>query len=177
MYNYSQKLHAIWTHAVELYQDGKRGSASYFDDEQMAFLQSIGHTAQEVYDFAEDFVNSGEPDFTTFALCAEARRAYFYLKQAGQPGRNTIDMAALPPKSDAVRGIEWLPRIVPKALAKLRGEMPDELMYGCGGDRRFFKTHSIHPAEFLHVVSHFENDIERIYDWVEARVKSSAVTA
>lgn len=77
MYNYSHKLHTVWSHAIELYQEGKRDSAAYFDDEQMSFLHSIGHTAQEVFDFAEDFVKSGEPDFTTFALCAEARRVYF----------------------------------------------------------------------------------------------------
>lgn len=93
------------------------------------------------------------------------------------PSDTTIDMSSLPAKSDAVRGIEWLPRIVPKALAKLRGEMPDDLMYGCGGDRRFFKTHGIHPAEFLAVVSHFEKDVERIYDWVEARVSASTLKA
>ncbi|MCD8482515.1 MAG: DUF5069 domain-containing protein [Verrucomicrobia bacterium] len=171
MYNYAKQLHSIWTHAVELYQDGNRDVPAYFNDAQMQFLQSIGHTAREVYDFAEDFVNSGEPDFTTFALCAEARRNYFMLKQGGQPSEKSIDMASLPAKSAAVRGIEWLPRIVPKALAKLRGEMPDELMYGCGGDRRFFKTHGIHPAEFLAVVAHFEHDVEGIYDWVQKRAK------
>ena len=80
-----------------------------------------------------------------------------------------VDTGDLPPKMDAVRGIEWLPRLMPKARAKLRGEMSDDLMYCCGGDRKFFKTHNIHPAEFLaFVMEHFEDD-EAIIDFVAAR--------
>ena len=35
-----------------------------------------------------------------------------------------------------IDGIAWLPRILVKARLKLRGEMPADLMYGCGGDRQ-----------------------------------------
>jgi hypothetical protein len=42
-------------------------------------------------------------------------------------------------------------------------------MYGCGGDRRFLKTHNIHPAEFLRITWAYENEPERIIDWVETR--------
>jgi hypothetical protein len=75
----------------------------------------------------------------------------------------------MPAKTDAIRGIEWLPRIIPKAKAKLRGELPASLMYCCGGDRRFFKTHDINPVEFLDVVRQNENNDTAIVNWVVAR--------
>ncbi len=46
-------------------------------------------------------------------------------------------------------------------------------MYGCGGDRRFFKQHDIHPAEFLRVVWANENNDAATIDWVEARSKAA----
>jgi hypothetical protein len=46
-------------------------------------------------------------------------------------------------------------------------------MYCCGGDRRFFKAHDIHPAEFLRVVWAYEARDDRIVDWVEARSKAA----
>ena len=82
------------------------------------------------------------------------------------PGDKVVDTGDLPPKKDAVRGIEWLPRLIEKARAKLRGEMSDDLMYLCGGDRKFFKKHDIHPADFLQfVMNNFEDD-EAIIDFV-----------
>jgi hypothetical protein len=42
-------------------------------------------------------------------------------------------------------------------------------MYCCGGDRRFFKAHDIHPAEFLTLVWRKERDDNAIVDWVVQR--------
>ncbi|HKB91131.1 MAG TPA: DUF5069 domain-containing protein, partial [Opitutaceae bacterium] len=75
-------------------------------------------------------------------------------------------------KSELIQGIEWLPRIIPKTKAKLRGELPTSLMYGCGGDRKFFKAHDIHPAEFLSLVWRHEKNDAAIIDWVVARGKA-----
>ena len=85
------------------------------------------------------------------------------------PSTKQLDPETLPAKTDSVRGIVWLPRILPKAKAKLRGELPPEIMYGCGGDRRFFKENNLHPAEFLRVNWAYEDSPEKIIDWVEAR--------
>ena len=80
-----------------------------------------------------------------------------------------LDVAKMPGKSEAVKGIEWLPRLIPKAKAKLRGELPASLMYSCGGDRHFFQTHDILPAEFLSLVWRHETNDSAIVDWVVAR--------
>jgi hypothetical protein len=42
-------------------------------------------------------------------------------------------------------------------------------MYCCGGDRRFFKTNDILPAEFLAAVWRCEHDESAIAAWVERR--------
>ena len=171
-YNYQKQLLQVWEKAVSLYQDGNRESDTYFNEEDSAFLASIGASAQEVYDFAEDYVQSGEPDFTTFALVQHQRRAYFIERQQGVASSVIINPDNFPAKSDEIRGISWLPRIIPKAKAKLRGELDSDTMYGCGGDRDFMRTHDIHLAEFLSVVWAYENDDEKIIDWVENRSKA-----
>ncbi|MGC9451440.1 MAG: DUF5069 domain-containing protein [Oceanipulchritudo sp.] len=172
-YDYQETLKKIWAKAVDLYEAGNREAGTYFDSDERAFLSSIGHTAQEVYDFAEDRVTGGEPDCETFLLIAAQRRHFYLNVMHGRSGDKVVDTGDLPPKSDQVRGIEWLPRIIPKARAKLRGEMSDDLMFCCGGDRKFFKTHDIHPAEFLaFVIDHFEDD-EAIIDFVVSRSKAA----
>ncbi len=173
-YAFQQALRPLWEKAVTLYQAGNRASATFFDAGDRAFLAAIGHTAQEVYDFAEDFARYGEPDFETFLLIAAQRRDYFLNVLGGRAGEKTVNTENLPPKTARVRGIEWLPRLIAKARAKLRGEMADDLMYGCGGDRAFFRAHDIHPAEFLAVVARHFDDDAAIVDFVAARSKSAA---
>jgi len=40
------------------------------------------------------------------------------------------------------------------------------LMFGCGGDRNFFQTHDLLPAQFLAVVSRHLDDDAAVVDWV-----------
>ena len=168
-YSYQQTLVAIWEKAVTQFGEGRRDAGTFFTEAEEVFLTSIGATAQEVYDFAEDFSNHGEPDFSTFILLQDLRRAYFLEVQGGIPSGKVTESDTLPPKKASRDGIVWLPRIIPKALAKLRGEMNPDLMYGCGGDRKFFRTNDIHPAEFLRIVWDNEDDEEAIVKWVIAR--------
>jgi len=73
----------------------------------------------------------------------------------------------LPAKTDAVDGIEWLPRIIEKARLKLRGEMPADLMYGCGGDRPFLRRMKMTLPEFLKLVWESGPDDRRIVNAVK----------
>jgi hypothetical protein len=168
-YTYQTQLKKIWNDAVAKYRDGNREPDSYFDPETSAELASIGLKTMDIYDYAEDFVTRDEPDFETFLLICSARRDYFLTVQKGKPSTQVIDTDALPPKDAEVRGIGWLPRIMPKALAKLRGELPPETMYGCGGDRKFFKENKIHPADFLRAAWAYEDDESKLIDWVVER--------
>ncbi|HYP16691.1 MAG TPA: DUF5069 domain-containing protein [Opitutus sp.] len=169
-YDFALQFRRIYDHAVAFYGKGQRGADTFFDASQRAFLAANGITAQHLYDYAEDHNNyAGEPGYDIALGVELVRRDYFLNAQAGRPSATVLDESKLPGKTEAVRGIEWLPRIIPKAKAKLRGELPPSLMYGCGGDRRFFKTHDILPAEFLSLVWRHENDDAAIVDWVVRR--------
>ena len=76
-------------------------------------------------------------------------------------------MDSLPAKKDAVDGIPWLSRLIEKARAKLRGEMPADLMYGCGGDRPFLREMNVELAEFLRLVWLCGDDNRKIIDYVK----------
>ena len=168
-YDYQQTSRELWQYAVATYEKGNRDPYSYFNEEQLTWMAANGLKVMDLYDFAEDYVSGGEPDFSTFLLIHDVRRNYFLHIQKSEPSSGLLDPDTIPAKTEAVEDIEWLPRILPKAKAKLRGELPPEMMYCCGGDRRFFKTHDIHPAEFLRVVwSHFDDDATTIA-WVKAR--------
>lgn len=171
-YDFADKFRALYEKAVKLHGSGHRGADTYFTDGELAFLAAHGLTAQNLYDYAEDQNGYGEPGYDRALAIELVRRDYFLNAQHGKPSAKVLDEAKLPAKTDAVKGIEWLPRLIPKTKAKLRGELPASLMYCCGGDRRFFKLHDIHPAEFLSLVWRHEHDDDAIIAWVAKRTKA-----
>lgn len=169
-YDFPASFRKVYDHAVAAFRQGQRNASAMFPPEQLAFLSANGMTAQHLYDYAEDDNNyGGEPGFEHALGIELLRRDYFLNVQGGRPSSTVLEESKLPAKTDAVRGIEWLPRIIPKAKAKLRGELPASLMYCCGGDRRFFKAHDILPAEFLNLVWRNENNDNAIIEWVVRR--------
>jgi hypothetical protein len=42
-------------------------------------------------------------------------------------------------------------------------------MYGCGGDRKFFRTNHVDPAAFLREVWQAQGDEAKIVAWVKAQ--------
>ncbi|MDP1580289.1 MAG: DUF5069 domain-containing protein [Candidatus Didemnitutus sp.] len=168
-YTFSDTFRELYDHAVKRYQSGHTDWRSYFNAEQLSFLAAAGITAQHLFDYAEDYVGNGEPGYDRALAIELVRRDYFLNVQQGQPSTNILDVDAMPAKFEEVQGIAWLPRLMPKARAKLRGELPCSLMYGCGGDRGFFKNHDIHPAEFLSLVWRLGDDDAAIVAWVAAR--------
>ncbi len=168
-YDFADRFRALYDKAVKLYASGQTGAGTYFSADEAAYLAANGLTAQNLYDYAEDHHDCGEPGYDRALAIELIRRDYFLNAQGGQPSGRSIDPAALPAKADAVQGISWLPRIIPKAKAKLRGELPPTLMYSCGGDRAFFKQHDIHPAEFLSLVWRNLDDDAATIAWVRRR--------
>lgn len=168
-YHFPAALEALWRSACQRYSGGQTRPDGFLTPEEEALLAAHGLNRMDLFDPVEDFVGSGEPDFGTFLLVSAVRREYFLTVQAGVPSAARIAMAALPAKTEAVQGIEWLPRLLPKARAKLRGELPPDLMYGCGGDRRFFRRYDLHPAEFLRRVWQAGDDDGAIIEWVAGR--------
>jgi len=172
-YDFPSRFRALFDQAVELYGKGRRGADTFFDSKQKAWLAASGITAQHVYDYAEDENSGGEPGLGHALLIEQVRSDYFLNVQKGKASAVVLDESLLPAKTDSVKGIEWLPRIIPKTKAKLRGELPASLMYCCGGDRRFFKAHDILPAEFLSLIWRNGDKDGATIDWVAARSKAA----
>jgi hypothetical protein len=169
-FDFPDRFHAIYQEAVAAFAAGRRAADSLLSAESRAWLAANGISAQNLYDYAEDHHGyNGEPGFGHALAIETIRRDYFLNVQGGKPSAAVLDESKLPGKADAVRGIAWLPRILPKTRAKLRGELPPSLMYGCGGDRRFFREHNILPAEFLALVWRHGADDAAIIDWVARR--------
>lgn len=171
-YDFGDRFRELYDKAVQLYGAGGRDAAAYFSTEETRFLAANGITPQHLYDYAEDHLNGGEPGFERALAIEMVRRDYFLNAQQGRVSTRVLDEGSMPAKTDAVQGITWLPRIIPKTRAKLRGELPPSLMYSCGGDRRFFKEHDIHPAEFLSLVWRHENDDAAVINWVVTRSRT-----
>jgi len=168
-YEFQKTFHELYDKAVGLYAKGQRGADTFFTTEEQAFLSANGLTPQHLYDYAEDHNNYGEPGYDLALGIEFVRRNYFLLSQHGKPSGVVLDETKMPAKTESIGGIEWLPRIIPKARAKLRGELPASLMYCCGGDRKFFKTNDINPVEFLDVVRQNEKNDAAIVNWVSDR--------
>lgn len=166
---WNERFMELFRRCVGHYRGGNQNFASYYSEEDLAFLKSIGYKPRELFDFVEDLVDEGEPDETTALLVAAARRDYLQVMQKGVSSDHEITSGDLPTFGDTLAGIAYLPRIIRKARAKLRGELDPDLMYGCGGDRKFLREHgNIHPADFLRVVWSAGDEDDRIAEFVQA---------
>lgn len=160
---------AVYQRGVAAYRQGRTSPATFLGPEDVRFLGAAGCTAQELFDFVEDAVNYGEPSYADALAVTSLRRDYFLRVLGGKPAGRIRSMSELPAKTDAIDGIAWLPRILQKAHAKLRGEMPADLMYGCGGDRMFLAGVRISLPEFLTAVRDAAGDDRAVVEWVKRR--------
>jgi hypothetical protein len=168
-YDWPRRFKEVYQAGLERYRKGEQSPSKLFSKSELRFLSAIGCTAQELFDFIDDGVRYGEPDFETTLLTTAVRRDYFLLEQHGVPSNRIVDMDTLPAKTEEVDGIAWLPRLIQKARAKLRGEMPADLMYGCGGDRPFLRGMNIELAEFLRLVWVSGDNDRKIIEYVKKR--------
>lgn len=140
-----------------------------YSAEDLAFLESIGYKKREFYDFVEDEVDGGDPSKYTALLVAAVRRDYFIVEQGGKLSDKVVCADDVPSKQSELEGITYLPRILAKARAKLRGELDPDLMFSCGGDRRFLRENGgLNPADFLRRVWAAGDDDMKVVDWVKS---------
>ncbi len=161
------RLEKVFGQAVEKYLAGYRGTAALFTPEQATFLASLGSSSQDLYDFVEDWCELGEPSFGMALRITEVRAEYFFLEQYLERSSEVIMPDSMPSGDATVGGLVWLPRIIAKARAKLRGEMPADMMFGCQNDRGFLKNVGIDPAQFLRVVWSAGKNNEEILEYVK----------
>lgn len=151
-YTWETQFRELFDNCCSRYQNGAQDPANYYEEKDRSFLQEIGYRPRELFDFVEDFCDEGTPTPETAVLVASVRRDYFHVIQNRMPSSRTLLPDDLPDRKSELEGLVWLPRILAKARAKLKGELDPEIMYCCGGDRAFLSRHDIHPADFLRAV-------------------------
>ena len=134
------------------YESGLRGASQIFEAQDEEFLASIGASPSEIYDFIEDWSEVGEPSFETILAITAVRYDYFVKEQQRISPGLVQAPDTFPAGTLAMGGFRWLPRIIAKARAKLKGELPPDLMYSCGADRPFLRKVGIAPEDFLKTV-------------------------
>jgi hypothetical protein len=168
-YDWTTEFKKHYDLAAKAYAEGIREAGGITGAEGKAFLAAAGSRAQDLYDYVDDAVRYGEPDYGTALLVTAVLRAHFIQIRKGAAAGALLGMGDYPAKDAAVDGIPWLPRIIKKARTKLAGTMPEDMMYGCGGDRDFFKKHGLHPADFLQAVWKAGSDDAAIIEFVKKR--------
>jgi len=157
----------LFDRCVAIYQGGNHDFETYYQASDLAFLISIGHKPREFFDFVEDFCEDGKPSAATALIIATVRRDHFRTVQKGATSNQVLTRDNIPTFGDELEGMPYLPRILAKARGKIRGELDPDLMFGCGGDRRFLENHGdIHPADFLRQVWAAGDDDQKLAAWV-----------
>ncbi len=165
------RFRTLFDQKVVSYKNGLRNAEDMFSEEEKDFLRLIGATAQEIYDFVEDWCDDGEPDLEMVVAITKIRRDFFVNQQQRQVSKLVMNTDLFPPREASLAGLTWFPRIIEKARAKLLGELPSDLMYSCGADRKFLKGVNVNPAEFLQVVWEAGDDVDHIVQFVNDRSK------
>ena len=156
----------VYDRAVIRFRAGPRTAGTSFPEDDAKFLASIGCTPHELYDFVEDWCDGGVPTFQTVLRITAIQRDYFLNELKGKPATTKAEPASFPAMDAELGGHRWLPRIIAKARAKLRGELPPQLMYSCGGDRQFLKTTGRQAPEFLKAVREAGDNDQKILAYV-----------
>jgi hypothetical protein len=160
----------LFDRSVKRYQSGDTDFAGYYSATDSALLEEIGCKPREFFDFVEDFCEEAAPSPSTALLVAAARRDYFQVVMDRKPGTKELTRDDIPTFGDELDGVVYLPRILAKAKAKLRGELDPDLMYGCGGDRAFLERNGgLHLADFLRQVWAADGDDAKVLAWIRSK--------
>jgi hypothetical protein len=166
--SWDQKFNALFDRCLNEYRKGNHDFESYYQSEDLAFLTSIGYRPRELFDFVEDLADVGSPAQSTALLIAAVRRDYFHVVQQGEASEKELARDSLPTFGDTLEGIAYLPRIIAKARAKLKGELHPDIMYSCGGDLKFLQQNNLHAADFLRNVWAAGEDDKKIANYVKS---------
>ena len=165
---WDEKFNELFNRCLSTYQKGNSDFNSYYTQNDQEFLASIGYKPRELFDFVEDLADEGLPAKSTALLVAAVRRDYFLIIQGGKASPKIISRNDVPSFSETFEELAYLPRIFAKAEAKLRGELDPDMMFGCGGDRKFLQDNGeINPADFLRHVWAAAGDLSKVAEFVK----------
>ena len=124
------QFHDLFFRGVERHKQGRQSPEGMFEGEEPDFLESIGCSTQEMFDFCDDYVRWGDVIYEQVEELQAVRYEHFINELNSQPASHAMEMDEFPPKDAELEGIAWLPRLILKARAKLAGNLPADLMYG-----------------------------------------------
>ncbi len=151
------------------YEEGAGTPSECISESDRRFLGEIGCSPQELFDLVEDDVTVGEPGLELALRITKIRWAYFQQVERGKAPERMRRISEFPPPGESLGNIPWLPRIIAKARSKLKGELPSELMYSCGGDRHFLREHGLAADAFLQAVWNAGDRDDAILEYVQRR--------
>ena len=128
--DWKQRFRALFNEGVERHKAGRQSPNTMFEADEIQFLESIGCSSQEMFDFCDDYVRWDDVIYDHVEELQTVRYEYFKNELNSKPASRRMEMGEFPEKSDEVEGIAWLPRLIVKARAKLDGQLPADLMYG-----------------------------------------------
>ena len=128
--NWRQQFHELFFTGVKRYEAGRHSPESMFETEDTIFLESIGCSTLEMFDFCDDYVRWGDVIYEHVEELQAVRLKHYQTTLNREPAERQMSMDEFPAKSDEAEGIAWLPRLITKARAKLAGSLPADLMYG-----------------------------------------------
>ena len=129
-HDWKTQFRAVFDAGVERRKAGCSDPDSMFEPDEVSFLESIGCSAQEMFDFCDDYVGWDDVIYEHVEALQAVRYEHFVEELDSQPATHRMEMDEFPPKDAEVEGIAWLPRLIVKARAKLAGQLPADLMYG-----------------------------------------------
>lgn len=165
---WNDQFDSLFQKCLAQYQSGNSDFINYYSKADLTFLDSIGCKPRELFDFVEDFADGAVPSPSTALLVAAVRRDYFQVMQDRKASSREITRNDIPSFEEELDGIPYLPRIIAKAEAKIKGELHPDLMFGCGGDRKFLSENNLHLADFLRNVWAANGDEQIIIDLVKS---------
>jgi len=128
--NWTQQFHDLFFTGVKRYEEGRQSPETMFETKDIKFLESIGCSTLEMFDFCDDYVRWGDVIYEHVEELQAVRLEHYQTTLNRQPAERQMNMDEFPAISDEVEGIAWLPRLITKARAKLAGSLPADLMYG-----------------------------------------------
>ena len=128
--DWKQRFRALFNEGVARHKTGRQSPDAMFEEAEIEFLESIGCSSQEMFDFCDDYVRWGDVIYEHVEELQAVRLKHYQTTLNREPAKRQMGMDEFPAKSDEAEGIAWLPRLITKARAKLAGSLPADLMYG-----------------------------------------------
>ncbi len=128
--NWKTQFREVFDAGVQRRKEGCNEPVAMFESAELASMDSIGCTAQEMFDFCDDYVGWDDVIYDHVEALQAVRYEHFVEELDSQPASHRMETDEFPPKDAEVEGIAWLPRLIVKTRAKLAGQLPADLMYG-----------------------------------------------